>query len=95
MYHYYQSTQTPNDLLVAGPSGAGYTYPGDWPSAALSTFTKRTGDYMTRAGLNLIDALNLSSKGSNVNLTSKVAREYSRNAHPLGVLCNWRLDSLN
>jgi len=93
MLHYYQSTQTPNDLLIAGPSGAGYTYPGDWPSSALSTFTKRTGDYMTRAGLTLIDALNLTSKGSNAKLTNRIAHDYSRNAHPLGILCNWQLDS--
>ena len=93
MLHYYQSTQTPNDLLVAGPSGAGYTYPGDWPSSALSTFTKRTGQYMARAGLTLIDALNVNSRGANADLTNKVAREYSRNAHPLGVLCNWRFGS--
>ena len=93
MLHYYQSTQTPNDLLVAGPSGAGYTYPGDWPSAALSTFTKRTGQYMARAGLKLIDVLNLTSRGSNADLKNKVARDYSRYAHPLGVLCNWQFNS--
>ncbi len=93
MLHYYQSTQTPNDLIVAGPSGAGYTYPGDWPSAALATFTKRTGQYMTRAGLKVIDALNLTATGSNSNLTKTVAREYARYAHPLGLLCNWRFDS--
>jgi GxGYxYP putative glycoside hydrolase C-terminal domain len=93
MLHYYQSTQTPNDLLIAGPSGAGYTYPGDWPAASLSTFTKRTGQYMARAGLTLIDALNVNSRGSNADLTNKIARNYSRNAHPLGVLCNWRVNS--
>ena len=93
MLHYYQSTQSPNDLLVAGPSGAGYTYPGDWPSAALSTFTRRTGQYMTRAGLKLIDVLNLTSRGSNADLKNKVARDYSRYAHPLGVLCNWQFNS--
>lgn len=93
MLHYYQSTQTPNDLLVAGPSGAGYTYPGDWPSAALSAFTKRTSQYMTRAGLNVIDALNLTTFGANLGLTKRVAREYARYVHPLGVLCNWRFGS--
>jgi len=93
MLHYYQSTQTPNDLLVAGPSGAGYTYPGDWPSAALSAFTKRTSQYMTRAGLNVIDALNVTTFGANLGLTKRVAREYARYVHPLGVLCNWRFGS--
>ncbi len=90
MLHYYQSTQTPNDLLVAGPSGAGYTYPGDLPSAALSAFAKRTGQYMTRAGLNVIDALNLNASGTNRSLTPSVGREYARYVRPLGVLCNWQ-----
>lgn len=91
MLHYYQSTQTPNDLLVAGPSGAGYTYPDDWHSAALSAFSKRTGQYMARAGLNVIDALNLSANGLNVNFTKRVAQDYSRYVHPIGIFCNWSL----
>jgi hypothetical protein len=43
--------------------------------------------------LKLIDALNLTPRGSNADLTNKVARDYSRYAHPLGVLCNWRFNS--
>lgn len=43
MLSYYQQTQTANDFLIAGPSGAGYTYPGDWPPDALARFTQRTG----------------------------------------------------
>jgi hypothetical protein len=27
---YYRRTATANDLLISGPSGAGYTYPGSW-----------------------------------------------------------------
>lgn len=43
---YYQETSTENDLLVAGPDGAGYTYPGVWPEAALSAYLNQSGDYM-------------------------------------------------
>lgn len=43
---YYQETSTENDLLVAGPDGAGYTYPGVWPEAALSNYLNQSGDYM-------------------------------------------------
>ncbi|KAJ0120515.1 hypothetical protein J7T55_015244 [Diaporthe amygdali] len=43
---YYQETSTQNDLLVAGPDGAGYTYPGVWPGGALSAYLNQSGDYM-------------------------------------------------
>lgn len=43
---YYQETSTENDLLVAGPDGAGYTYPGVWPGGALSAYLNQSGEYM-------------------------------------------------
>lgn len=43
---YYQETSTENDLLVAGSDGAGYTYPGVWPEAALSAYLNQSGEYM-------------------------------------------------
>lgn len=43
---YYQETSTENDLLIAGPDGAGYTYPGVWPGEALSAYLKQSGEYM-------------------------------------------------
>ncbi|KAL0936958.1 uncharacterized protein CTRU02_209174 [Colletotrichum truncatum] len=43
---YYQRTSTENDLLIAGPDGAGYTYPGVWPKKALSEFLAQSGEYM-------------------------------------------------
>lgn len=43
---YYQETSSENDLLVAGPDGAGYTYPGVWPGTALSAYLTQSGDYM-------------------------------------------------
>jgi hypothetical protein len=42
--NYDQSTRTKYDLLLAGASGAGYTYPAEWPSAAFEVFTRRSGD---------------------------------------------------
>ncbi|KAK7696861.1 hypothetical protein SLS64_014146 [Diaporthe eres] len=43
---YYQETSTEDDLLVAGPDGAGYTYPGVWPGGALSAYLDQSGEYM-------------------------------------------------
>jgi GxGYxYP putative glycoside hydrolase C-terminal domain/GxGYxY sequence motif in domain of unknown function N-terminal len=88
MLHYYQSTQTENDFLVAGPSGAGYTYPGDWPSADLSSFTERTGLYMRRTGMDVVYTLNRVN-GNNIDFTNAVAQQYVQDVHPLGILGNW------
>lgn len=43
---YYQETSTDNNLLVAGPDGAGYTYPGVWPGGALSAYLDQSWEYM-------------------------------------------------
>lgn len=88
MYAYYQRTQTANDLLVAAPSGAGYTYPGDWPSSMLDAFTQRTGQLMRQGGLQLIYILNR-NQGNDIALTDAVANSYLRNLRPLpGILYN-------
>ncbi|HEX4216283.1 MAG TPA: GxGYxYP domain-containing protein [Candidatus Dormibacteraeota bacterium] len=88
MYSYYQRTQTANDLLVAAPSGAGYTYPGDWPSSMLDSYTKRTGQLMAQGGLDIIYILNR-NQGNDIALTDAVAASYERNVHPLpGILYN-------
>ncbi len=92
MLSYYQRTQTDNDLLVAGPSGAGYTYPGEWPPADLSRYTERTGRYMRRTGMNIIYALNRDNN-TDLPLTQNVAAAYVRDVNPLGILYNWEATS--
>src|SRR6266700_5336775 len=37
---YYMGTASLNDELIAGPSGAGYMYPSDWPQVQLPAFLK-------------------------------------------------------
>jgi GxGYxYP putative glycoside hydrolase C-terminal domain/GxGYxYP_N second domain/GxGYxYP third domain/GxGYxYP_N 1st domain len=88
MLHYYQRTQTANDFFVAGPSGAGYTYPGDWPTTALPSFTSRTGRYMKRTGMDVIYALNRQSD-TNIDLSTAVAQQYEEDVPLLGILYNW------
>ena len=58
MAAYYIGTATPNDELVAGPSGAGYIYPSRWPSQHLSSFLERTGQLMQRMNLTVLEVLN-------------------------------------
>ena len=55
---YYQRTATANDLLISGPSGAGYTYPGSWPEEALDAYTALTGRFLRRTGMDLAYAYN-------------------------------------
>jgi len=58
MLSYYQETQTENDLLVAGPSGAGYTYPAMWPASTLPRYMRSSGEYMHRTGMKTLFAYN-------------------------------------
>ncbi len=89
MLHYYQSTQSPNDFLVAGPSGAGYTYPAAWPAADFPAYVQRTGQYMERQGLNVIFALN-HPNGAVTNLTDSLAAEYKQYVRGLlGIFFDW------
>jgi len=55
MMEYFCQTATPNDVLVAGPSGAGYATVGDWRSlGALKAYTDRTNDYFEQTNINVI-----------------------------------------
>ena len=51
MMHYYQSTASPNDTLMTGPSGAGYTYPSNWPAEDLKLFLNATARYTEATGI--------------------------------------------
>lgn len=55
---YYWHTATPNDVMVSGPSGQGYTYPRSWPIAKLAEYTKRSADATERGGLRVITVWN-------------------------------------
>ncbi len=57
MAAYYMRTATPNDELIAGPSGAGYMFPSQWPTEALPAFLQRTGQLMQRMNLNVLQVL--------------------------------------
>lgn len=48
---YYKTTATPNDFLITGPDGAGYTYPINWPGGEFAEYLDQTGTYMRDTGL--------------------------------------------
>jgi hypothetical protein len=58
---YYIDTASPNDELIAGPSGAGYMFPSDWPVAQLSPFLNRTGELMQAMKLDVVQVLDTGS----------------------------------
>lgn len=57
MAQYYIDSATPNDELIAGPSGAAYMFPSHWPVASLAQFLQRTGKLMQLMGLKIVAAL--------------------------------------
>ena len=54
---YYARTASANDEFIAGPSGAGYMFPSNWPEAELNSFLKRTGKLMQSMNIKLLEAL--------------------------------------
>jgi hypothetical protein len=85
---YYQRTATGNDYLMAGPSGAGYVYPGDWPAAELKIYTKMTQNYLKETGIDAAVILNRFG-GQDVPLDVAAAQRYVHDVRPLGLLESW------
>lgn len=85
---YYQRTATPNDLLVAGPSGAGYAYPGVWPLRDLPAFTRQTAEYTRDLGPPVLNVLNRSRRVDR-DMSARRTALYARDVAPLGILQHW------
>lgn len=81
---YYQQTASRNDLLVSGPSGAGYFYPSGWPVRNLSSFLQYSNMYLKRANLHIVMDL---EDGQPMPLA--VEKNYSEQSHLQGVLFSW------
>ncbi|BCB83929.1 GxGYxYP domain-containing protein [Phytohabitans suffuscus] len=86
---YYQRTATPNDLLVAGPSGAGYAYPRVWPRREFGAFTRQTGEYA--GDLAHPPVVNVLNRWHRVDrdLTAREVAAYARDVQPVGLLQHW------
>ncbi len=90
---HYQHTRTKSDLLMAGPSGAGYTYPAVWPAAALEGFTERSGVYMQRTGMDTLFAYNRDNS-TDLPFTASIVDRYKRNIPGLlGIVYNFETTS--
>jgi hypothetical protein len=93
MLAYFQQTQTANDLLQAGPSGAGYTYPAVWPGSTLSGFTKRSGAYMQKTGMGTLFAYNRNDS-TDLAMSTEIVGLYQQNIPNLqGIVYNYESTS--
>ena len=93
IFAYYQRTATANDLLMAGPSGAGYTYPAVWPAAALEGYTQRSGAYLRATGMDTLFAYNRNGS-TDLPFTASIVDRYERNVPGLlGIVYNYETSS--
>lgn len=88
MLNYYRETATDNDLLIAGPSGAGYFYPNAWPEASFSAFLKQSYSYMEKTGMTIPYVLNRVNS-ENVPLSDAHAAAYIKEYNPQGLFLSW------
>lgn len=89
LFRYYQETATENDLLVCGPSGAGYTYGGSWPEEDFDRYTALTGRYLKETGLDLVYAYNNRDDDGWIPLGGRVLDSYRRNTQLRGIFQSW------
>ncbi|GIP21077.1 GxGYxYP domain-containing protein [Paenibacillus sp. J22TS3] len=76
--NYYRSTATTNDLLIAGPSGAGYFYPQVWPKETFTDYLKQSYSYLKKTGMSYPYVLNREF-GKDVPLNESTAAAYEKN----------------
>jgi GxGYxYP putative glycoside hydrolase C-terminal domain/GxGYxYP_N second domain/GxGYxYP third domain/GxGYxYP_N 1st domain len=62
---YYVRTATAHDEFLAGPSGAGYMYPSQWPQQQLPSFLQRTEQMMRSMNLTTLEVLDVSDDDTN------------------------------
>jgi hypothetical protein len=87
LLHHFQRTGSENDLLVCGPSGAGYTYGDSWPEEDLGVYTRLTGEYMGRTGLDAIFAYSTPEHDSAPPaLPDRVLEAYAADGELRGIL---------
>lgn len=86
--NYYRQTASANDLIIAGPSGAGYFYPAAWPESTFADYLKQSYKYMQKSGMELTYALNRID-GQNVPLGSSYAKAYERYYKAPGLFLSW------
>ncbi len=91
---HYQRTATKNDLLICGPSGAGYTYPGAWPADQVDAYLKLSGRYMRSTGMDLVYAYNHRENDQWVPFPEEIGRGYADHTPVRGIIQSWEAGDL-
>lgn len=89
MYRHYQRTATANDLLICGPSGAGYTYGGSWPDDGFVDYAEITDRYLRETGLDLVYAYNNRDEDGWIPLGGSVLDAYAEHTGLRGIFQSW------
>lgn len=89
---HYKATATPNDFLITGPNGAGYTYHINWSVSDIGLYLDRSGTYMRDTGLeSLVWVYNRINK-TDIPCTKipDIIQGYEDAVGPglLGIMCN-------
>lgn len=90
--NYYQKTATKNDLLIAGPSGAGYFYPNAWPETSFQKFLKQSYSYLKKSGMTIPYVLNRTA-GQNIPLSDSKAADYQKYYKSSGLFLSYEDES--
>lgn len=91
---YFQRTATANDLLICGPSGAGYSYPGAWPADQVDDYLALSGRYMRRTGMDLVYAYNHRENDQWVPFSEAIGRLYAELTPVRGIVQSWEKGDL-
>ncbi|WP_240489238.1 GxGYxYP domain-containing protein [Cohnella thermotolerans] len=83
--NYYRQTATENDLLVAGPSGAGYFSPHPWPETTFPDFLKSGYRYLKDTGMTIPMVINREVT-QDVPLSEDEAAAYGKDYKVPGIL---------
>ncbi|MCV4231006.1 GxGYxYP family putative glycoside hydrolase [Virgibacillus sp. LDC1] len=86
--NYYLNSATENDLLIAGPSGAGYFYPSPWPDASFQQFLRQTEKYLKKTGMTIPYVLNRVDS-ENVPLSPFKAKAYEEEYNVPGLFISY------
>ncbi|WP_211746110.1 GxGYxYP domain-containing protein [Paenibacillus sp. Marseille-Q4541] len=86
--NYYYKTATENDLIIAGPSGAGYFYPNAWPDNAFKVFLQQTEKYLQKTGMTIPYVLNRVDS-QNVPLSPFKTESYEKDYNAPGIFLSY------
>ncbi|MFI5733368.1 GxGYxYP domain-containing protein [Kribbella sp. NPDC051587] len=94
LFSHFQRTATANDLLVCGPSGAGYTYPGSWVPSEFTQFLKLTGSQLRRTGMDQVYSYSHRENDKWVVLSEEIASGFAKYTPLKGIMQTWDGDLL-